>query len=138
MGSFRYLDHTADMGFVARGETLNEAFEEAAKALFNFIIDLKRVKPEKELQISVEGDDYESLLFNWLNELLFQAEHHRMFFSQFKIEYLTPRRLKATVWGETMDRKRHQVNNEVKACTYHLLRVEKKGDNYEVQAVCDV
>lgn len=138
MGSFSYLNHTADMGFVAQGKTLEEAFEEAAKALFNFMVDLEKVKPEKELEVVVEGDDYESLLFNWLNELLFQAENNRMLFSGFKIKKISTNRLEATVLGEEINPERHQINNEVKACTYHLLKVEKKEKGYEVQAVCDV
>lgn len=138
MGSFKYLDHTADMGFVARGKTLSEAFEEAGKALFGFMVDLKEVKPKSKLKVSIEGGDYESLLFNWLNELLFLAEHHRMFFTRFKINYLTPERLEATIWGEKINPKRHRINNEVKACTYYLLKVEKNKEGYEVQAVCDV
>lgn len=138
MGSFQYLNHTADMGFVARGKTLNEAFEEAAKALFSFMVDLKKVKPEKEVEIVVEGNDLESLLFNWLNELLFQAEHHRMLFSRFKIKSLSSGKLEATLWGEEMNPKRHQVSNEIKACTYYLLKVEKEKEGFKVQAVCDV
>ncbi len=138
MGSFKYLDHTADMGFVAQGKTLNEAFEEAGKALFGFVVDLEEVKPEKKIEVLVEGGDYESLLFNWLNELLFLSEHHRMVFSRFKIDYLSPKRLEAKIWGEKIKPERHRINNEVKACTYHLLRVEKKQEGYEVQAVCDV
>jgi SHS2 domain-containing protein len=138
VGEFKYLNHTADMGFVARGKTLEEAFEEAARALFSFMIDLKKVEPKKKVEVVVEGEDPETLLFNWLNELLFQAEHNQMLFSRFKVSFISPKKLEATLWGEKLNPRRHQVNNEVKACTYYLLKVEKEKEGFRVQAVCDV
>jgi len=138
VGEFKYLNHTADMGFVARGKTLEEAFEEAARALFSFMIDLEKVEPKKKVRVVVEGEDPETLLFNWLNELLFQAEHNQMLFSRFKVSSISPKKLEATLWGEKLNPKRHYISNEVKACTYHLLKVKKEKEGFRVQAVCDV
>jgi SHS2 domain-containing protein len=138
MKKFEYIDHTADMGVVAWGKDLKEVFANAALAVFNFMVDLKDVSPEKEVKVEVEAEDLETLLIEWINELLYHFESKEMAFSKFVIEEISERKLVAKALGEKIDLKKHSLKEYIKACTYHLLKVEKSGDGWRAQFICDV
>jgi SHS2 domain-containing protein len=138
MKDFDYIDHTADMGVVAWGKDLKEVFVNAARAVFNFMVDLKKVRPEKEVKIEVEAEDLETLLIEWINELLYHFESKRMLFSKFIVEEVSEGKLVAKALGEKINPKRHSVKEYIKACTYHLLKVEESRDGWRAQFICDV
>lgn len=46
MKKFEYFDVTADIGFRAYGESLDEAFENAGLAIFNIISDTSNISPK--------------------------------------------------------------------------------------------
>jgi SHS2 domain-containing protein len=137
MKPFEYINHTADMGIVSYGKSLEAVFENAALGMFEFLADLKKVTPKEELNVYVEGEDRETLLVEWLNELLYLHETRRMLFSKFKVVELTETHLKAEVFGEKIQ-KRHQLENYIKACTYHELKIEAVEGGYRAQVICDV
>lgn len=137
MKPFEYINHTADMGIVSYGESLEAVFENAAMGMFEFLANLEKVVPRQELSIYVEGEDRETLLVEWLNELLYLSETKRMLFSKFKVKELTKTHLKAEVFGEKI-RKKHQLKNYIKACTYHELKVGPVKGGYRAQVICDV
>src|SRR5437763_16605285 len=68
---FEILEHPADIGFLAFGRTLPEAFENAALALLSIRAEVEDVEPRQEFPILATGGDYESLLVNFLNEVLY-------------------------------------------------------------------
>ncbi len=137
MKPFEYLNHTADMGIASYGKSLEAVFENAALGMFEFLTDLKEVELQEELTVYVEGEDRETLLVEWLNELLYLSETRRMFFSKFKVEELTETHLKAKVFGEKIQEK-HQIKGYIKACTYHELKIETAEEGYRAQVICDV
>ncbi|RLE53057.1 MAG: archease, partial [Candidatus Methanomethylicota archaeon] len=64
--AFEFLDHMADVYIAAYGRDLKEAFENAAKAMFEVMTDISTVNPKVKREIRVEGFDLESLLYEWL------------------------------------------------------------------------
>ncbi|HJX70135.1 MAG TPA: archease [Dehalococcoidia bacterium] len=137
MKRFDIIDHTADVGIVAYGAELKEAFANAAYAMFTMIADLEGVREEICRQIEVQAEDRESLLASWLNELLYLFDAERIIFKRFEIIELGESSLKAEGYGEPMDVTRHSLKAGVKAATYHLLRVAK-DDGYSVRVIFDV
>jgi len=125
---FRVLDHTADVGIQAFGESLCEAFENAALGMFNIITDPSRVSAQKDFEVTVEGTDLKDLLHEWLAQLLILSQVQNMLFSSFKVDLrdiggrvsLTGR-----VMGEQADPARHVYKTEIKAVTHHMLEVRK-------------
>ena len=122
---FETFDHTADLGLRIRAADLDTLFAEAAQALFSVIVDdLDSVKSVERLDIAIAGDDREYLLFDWLRELLYRFDAEHRLFSKFEVkvthEWLERRRLGANSMIPT----RHVLGHEVKAITYHGLKVE--------------
>ena len=136
MKRFRLIEHTADIGLVANGSTLAEAFANAAYGLFSIIAELKTVRETESRQLELSEDDQEALLFEWLNRLIYFFDTEMLIFKRFEISYLDTRRLKAMCYGEKYDPSRHQVKTGVKSATYHLLRVDREKN--QVRVIFDV
>ena len=126
--AFTIFDHTADVGVVARGATLEESFANAALATFSVMTDLSAVRPLLRQNVTVDGTDLEDLLVGWLNELLYISTVDQVLFSRFDVSRVTPNRVEAVAMGEHMDPARHRLLTEIKAATYHRVKVEHDGE----------
>lgn len=133
-----YLDHTADVGYVARGRDLKEAFARAAAGLFAVLADLDQVRPVEEREVAVTADNAESLLVEWLAELHYLYEADGLLLSRFDIHEFSPTALRATVAGERADPSRHELKVLVKGITYYGLEVHDAPGDAWVQVVLDI
>jgi SHS2 domain-containing protein len=142
MGKYKFLEDRAiaDAAFEAEGKSLEELFEACAAATFEVMAETKTVEAKSEEKIQLKGDDLEELLFNWLAELIYLKDLKRSVFSKYKIKIEKPDgyRLRASVWGEPVDAKRHKVKVDVKAVTYHLLEVKKTDDKWTAKVILDI
>ncbi|WP_298499672.1 archease [uncultured Methanobrevibacter sp.] len=137
MKSYEYFDVTADIGLKAYGESLNEAFENAGLAMFNIITDTSDVEPTDEISFEITSEDEVSLLYDYLEELLFYHEIDFMLFSEFHVEIDEGLHLKSTIKGEKIDWDKHERKTEIKAITFHKMKVIKK-DFVELHAIVDL
>jgi SHS2 domain-containing protein len=135
--SYETFEHEADIGIRGRGATPEEAFAQAAAAMYSVMVDIARVEEKEFRGVNVAADDREQLLVEWLNGLLAVSDIERMVFARFEVR-IEGNRLAGTAWGEPLDRTKHEPKVEVKGATYHLLRVDQEGDHYVAQCVVDV
>ena len=140
MEKFEFVDiTTADVAFIAYGKNLSELFSNAALALFEVMINTKQVKPIVTKKVKTDGEDLESLMFNWLNALLVYVDGNSLAFSKFKVEVDEKKlKLKAECSGEKIDSKRHETRTAVKAATYHKLEVKKEDDYWKAKVIVDI
>lgn len=136
MNRFRLIEHTADIGLVAYGGSLAEAFANAAYGMFSIIADLDSVQETESRRVDINEDDEEVLLVEWLNGLLYHFDVESLLFKRFEIDILEPDRLAATCHGEQYDPARHQLKLGIKSATYHMLRIDKEKN--EIQVIFDV
>ena len=134
---FEIVSHTADVGIIAYGADVKQAFANAAKGLFSLITELDDIREVLYRDIEVTATDKESLLVEWLNELIYLFDTEYIIFKRFDITELDNTRLKARSYGEKVDNSRHELRTGVKAATYHLLKVDK-DDGYKVQVILDI
>lgn len=137
MKKYEYFEATADIGFNAYGKNLNEAFENAGIAMFNIITDTADVEPKSEITFEITSEDEVSLLYDYLEEMLFHHEIDFMLFSEFNVEIDGNLHLKATIKGEDIDWNKHERKTEIKAITFHKMEV-KKTDNVKLRAIVDL
>jgi SHS2 domain-containing protein len=135
---FEILDHTADTGFRAWGNTLEELFANCARAMLSISADTSAVHARVEKDIEVEGEDYETLLVNWLSEILYLFDTNAFAPNDFRVDEVTPTRLKARLAGEPRDPQRHPWTLIIKAVTYYELRVEQRAGRWEAQVFLDI
>ena len=138
---FELFEHTADLGLRIRAASLEELIAEAGHGLLTMLVaNPEAVRPvqAKTIQLSADGPTY--LLFDWLNELLFAFENEKLLLTEFAIELQHGEALNLTAIcrGEFMDQARHQMDHEVKAITYHGLRVEQTASGWEAEVIVDI
>ena len=134
---FETFEHEADVGIRGFGATPEEAFANAAAALYSVMVDITRVEEKEFRGVNVTADDREQLLVEWLNALLAVSDIERMVFSRFEVR-IEGNRLAGTAWGEHLDRDRHHAHVEVKGATYHMLSLRQENGHYVAQCVVDV
>lgn len=135
---FETFEHTADVGLRVRAADLNELFADAAKALFSLIVaNLDAVQPVHQTRLQIAGDRYDDLLFDWLSELLYQFDANHLLLAEFDVQ-VDEHGLNATARGEPVDRDRHELDMEVKAITYHGLKVERQGSQWVAEVIVDI
>lgn len=135
---YEVFDHTADIGLRIRASDRSALFVEAAQALFSLLVanrDAVRASEQRHYEIAGEQDDY--LLFDWLSELLYTFETEHLLLSEFEVE-LSRTGLRATCRGEPIDRARHELDHEIKAITYHGLKVVPSGDGWMAEIIVDI
>ncbi len=133
MKRFEEIPHTADWSFRAFGKDLRELFENAAHAIFA-LEGAAPGKPQIARPVEVTGIDYESLLVNWLTELVWLQESNHETYHRFQIETLTPTELRAQVFGTPLT----ALNKVIKAVTYHNLKIEQTAEGWQATVVVDV
>jgi SHS2 domain-containing protein len=132
------FDHTADLGLRVRAATLDALFVEAAEALFSIVVeDPATVKPVIRIDVNLTESDRELLLFDWLKELLYRFDAEHLLFSRFEAK-VRPDGLTGAAWGEELERSRHELGHEVKAITYHGLKVEETPDGWLAEVIVDI
>jgi SHS2 domain-containing protein len=137
---YEFFEHTADVGAAVRGITLPRLFENASKAMFDLICDRRTVRPRRAARIAVRGSSLEDLLVRWLSELLYRLETEDLLFTSFAVERVNRALLRArgTARGEPIDRRRHALRREIKAVTYHQIRMVRGRSAWRVRIVFDV
>jgi|SRR5919199_4101243 SHS2 domain-containing protein len=138
---FRYLDHITDVVIEAYGNTLDDAFENSARALVNTMFDLKEVSDNDEIKVEAWGHDLESLLYNWLEKVLLVVLIDNIVVSDFKVkiskkndDYL----LVGVARGENMNLRIHHYKVEVKAVTYHEMEIRQEKNKVTTRFLLDI
>ena len=138
MKKYEIIEHTADIAIKAFGSTLSEAFENAAKAMFDIITDKSEIESVGQYDLKLEASDLEQLLVDWLSELLFLNTSQNLVFGFFKVEIdEKEKRLFGRVFGDKYSISKYKAGLEIKAVTYHMLEVRNKKP-YHVQVLFDI
>ena len=145
---YEYFDVTADIGFYAYGKSLEEAYENAGLAMFNVITDIGKVKKDESQEFEIVSEDLVSLLYDYLEELLFLQDTELLFFSDFKVNiekiedkkssHLENYKLSCCAYGEEINWDVHDHKSEVKAITFHKMCVKEDKGIFKLRAILDL
>lgn len=120
---YEFIEHTADIGVRAHGDTLADAFAVAARAMFDIITDHARIQRQQKVEFTLEGLDKQSLLVTFLSRLIVLHEVDRLVFSHFAVDFPADNTVHVIAEGEPFDRTLHGRGLHVKAVTYHMMEV---------------
>ncbi|MBU4312114.1 MAG: archease [Candidatus Omnitrophica bacterium] len=136
---YEIIEHTADVGLKVNGATLKELFENAASGMFDIIAHKRSSANEhKKIQIKKEVEDFEELLVDWLSELLYIFNRQKILFSNFKILELNNSGIIGEAFGEKINPSKNTLQTEIKAVTFHDLKIEEDKNNFSCQIIFDV
>ena len=140
MGSFEVIEHTADVGLRVQAITLEGLFVAAARGAFSLVVENPdAIELRQTVRFELESENVEGLFVDWLRELIYRFETEHLLLSQFDVQLSDDhRQLQAECRGETADWTRHLPDNELKAVTYHHLRVEPTPNGWEAEVILDI
>ena len=135
---YEFFDHTADVGILVFGKSLAELFENAGFALFDIITDIAKVREREMRCITISRESIDELLVEWLNSLLYLHATELLLCNKFHVQEIAQQSLTGEAWGEIFQDNRHVIKTEVKAVTYHGLRVYQDEGLWKATVVLDV
>ncbi len=139
--SYRFLEHASDIGIRACAPTKRKVLCEAARALFDILVDVRTVRADEKVAFACEALKFDLLFVEFLNDLVALAATREMVFKSCRVTSLEEGarcRVTGVLGGEAFDPERHAVRTEVKAATYSGLKFERRGGLYCIQCVVDV
>ncbi len=131
----------ADTAFSVKGKNVNELFENSAKAMIMSMADLSSIKKITTYKITLNSDSLDTLLYDFLNEILIVKDNENLIFSEFKTKVKQTNNnwnLKAICKGEYINPKKHKIKIDIKAVTMHMFEVTKDKDGYSARIVVDI
>ncbi len=136
--NYEIIDHTADIGIRVKGESLKDLFVNSALSLFELSSRRQYTRDKKHtvVCVSLNASNIEELYVNWLNELLSLSSVKQLIFHNIKIDILDDKKLEARCTGSSMVN--YKVNIEIKAATYHRLKIAKVKDGWRAEVILDV
>lgn len=135
---YAFFEHTADLGLRVESPDLDTLFREAAEGLFAMIAEgFEPGLATRGLEYRIDGERRDYLLFDWLNELLYTFESERLLLGRFEVR-VDRQGVRAAAAGQRLDESRHRLLHEVKAITYHQLKVERAGTGWLAEVIVDI
>ena len=138
MLSYKILDHTADIGIEVWGKTKKEALANTVEAMFDLISDSKNISVVQEKELIITGADMADMLINLLRETLYMFHSQMWLCKRCEILELSEEKIVARVAGEPYDAQKHQLKMEIKAVTYHTLKIERVENGWRARVIFDV
>jgi SHS2 domain-containing protein len=135
--SFEVIDHTADIGIIAHGSDPADLFSSAASGMLSLMIDVGTLNRDIAREIMLEARDLETLLVQWLNELLYIIYTEKLVLWEFDI-LIDMNRLEARCSGQELDLKDDRFKREIKAATYHDLEIVERDGEYSAGIIFDI
>lgn len=138
---FSYLDHISDIYIHVYNDTLEGMFEEAAIASFDVIMETSKVYRKTIINVELDADDLEQLLYKWIDHLLYIFDAKSFAISKTKViinKKKTHLSLTAKIFGESYAPKKHGQKVAIKAMTYSLMRISQKEGHWEAYFVLDI
>ncbi len=135
---FEILEHAADVGFRVKAGNLREIFESAAEAVVALAMETENIVERQSYPVEAEGDSNESLLVNWLSEILYYLDGRQLALRRFNVSQVAKDRVRGAALGEPRDPLRHRARLVVKGVTYHQLKVERTANGWVCEVFVDV
>ena len=136
--TYELLEHTSDIGVLARGATRQEALIAASRGLVSILVNPEPFKPVEERYFKATGADEAAQIVNWLDEILFFFDTEGMVFVEFQVDSWTDAEIAGRARGERFDIDRHEFRTAVKAATYHQFKSGPTPEGWEIRVFVDV
>lgn len=138
---YKYFDTTADIGIDVIADNMNLAFKFAAIGVMNLITDVDKIEPQKPMQVNLTSEDIDSLLYDWITELLMLLNSDNYIASEYDVKITqkgSEYHLEALMMGDIYDTTKYNYKTEVKAITYHLMEIKKENDQIHMRFIVDI
>ncbi|MBW1782589.1 MAG: archease [Deltaproteobacteria bacterium] len=133
-----FLDHTADLGITVTGTSLEDLFKNAAQSMMQIMVKQQRVGKTSPFRLSVSGEDLPDLMVCWLGEILYLFEGERKVVISVDIDSITKSHIDAMLRITPFNPKEHEILTEIKAVTYHQIKVAREKGRWQARVIFDI
>ena len=134
----KYIEHPSDVGFEVYGDTLEELYANAAIAMYSLMTDVDEIEEEEEREIEINSEDLYSLMFDWLDELIFLFDSESLVMRSFDIAIDESNfSIQGTCKGGKFNPSKHVSGIIIKAVTYNMMEI-KRNNVWSARVVLDV
>jgi len=136
---YKLLEHATDAFIEVTASSLEEAFIHAGESVVGITLDQSSVEEKEQKTLTVKGEDLDFLLFNWLEEVIYQLITEGFAIHRFSLQISKNSEciLTATIFGEEINLKKHHFKVEIKAPTFHLMEI-KQNSNVTMRFLLDL
>lgn len=134
---YEAIDHTADFGIRVFGDNPIDLFQNSAMALMDQVVETASLPPQKEIRLSIKGNDWPDLMVNWLREILYLWSGKALLTRSVQIQSITEKSLSSRVGVDLFSPQRHTLISEIKAVTYHQIQVLDRSGLWEATVIFD-
>lgn len=135
---FEILEHPSDLGIRAYGNSLEDVFRNVVFGFMSIVAGTSKIDHRENRRIEISAANREQLLVRWLTEILFLYDAEKFLTAQIQFEYLNTEELQAVVSGELFDSSKHEFKLDVKAVTYHHLKIEEQQGHWIASVYLDI
>ena len=138
---FKFLEKIAiaDIAFEVKSKTLDGLFHDAGMAANDISVNAKTVKPKEKRKLSLKADSLEHLLYDFLSEIIYIKDTNGFLINKMSVKVDEKNhKLVVLLNGEKIDRKRHDLRNDLKAITMHMFLIEKRKTGWYARVVVDI
>ena len=134
--TYKYIDHTADLGIEVYGKNLEELFINIGRAIFETQI-FGKVELKTQIKIEIESESQEDLFIDWCRELIYNFSVHSFIPQKYEIS-IDNLSLTAHLCGDVFNNKKHKIKTEIKNPTYHNFQLKKTSKYYKATIIFDI
>jgi SHS2 domain-containing protein len=141
MNGYNFIEHPADIAVALTAETLEKLFETGAEAWKASVMENSSTEIPFEFLIQNEANSLEELLVEFLSELNFMLVSKKLVYSKIKsitIEEKNNFKINAALYFEDFNQSWHQLKSEIKAVTYHQMKIQRKDNIYTTKLIFDI
>lgn len=137
-GTYEFFDHAADVGIRCQAASVEELFQAAARAMMEWTGPPPGGQDTVSLHVALEAEDREEMLVRWLQELLYLFHHRHLYFIAANSLHVADTALQGELLARPWDQSSCREYQEIKAITYHQLRVYSEGGLWHASIILDI
>ncbi len=136
--NFEIIDISGDIGLRAYGSSLREAFINVGLGMYSLITNIEKIQCKQNIIVALSSESVESLLVNYLNELIFHFDAYGFIGCMIEIAEFSDKKINVKICGDYFDPDIHSRGLLIKAATYHNLKIDKEGDLFTTEVIFDI
>jgi len=133
MEKYEFLEHPADLKIRSFGKDLPELFVNSVLGMMDFLYGKVEKNYIQTERVEVAADNLESLLVDWLAEILYLSDTNKRAYLDYKILEFTKTKIVADIGSQMATAK-----DDIKAVTYHELAIVQQPKGWEATVVYDI
>jgi SHS2 domain-containing protein len=133
------MEHTADYMVEVIGTSIEKLLINTAYSIAELAYNPATVAQKECRQLEVVEENFEEAYKEWIRKLIITICSQHFLYKRVSVNFSSKsNRIRANLYGELLNKSKHQVKKEIKALTEHQFKIEKTFKTRKATFVLDV